>query len=106
LTELPALEPPSLARRVVLLSASPAVEIPVGDRQAAIPPESLRRDLHTGRRLAALVLRAVDHRDDAVHERSVEALGDELLRRAVLFHVALDDRIELLVRRQAVGVLL
>ena len=43
------------------LSSSRAVTVTVRDRQAAVAPERLRRDLHPGRGLPPLVLGAIDH---------------------------------------------
>src|SRR5438094_2388031 len=42
--------------------------VPVGDGQAAILAEGLGRNLYARRRLASLVLVAIDHGDDAPHD--------------------------------------
>src|SRR4051794_22526412 len=81
-------------------SVTPAV----GDRRAAVPAERLRPQAHARRRLAALVLGAVDHRERAVDELPVEAVGGQLLARAVQLDVRLEQAVELRVRRQRVFV--
>src|SRR6478672_2229059 len=57
--------------------------VAVRDRRPAVAPEGLRAQLHSGRRLAALVLGAIDEGDRALDHSRVELLG-ELLARAVL----------------------
>src|SRR5262245_20783952 len=56
------------------VSAGPAVR----DREPAVLTERLGRDAYTGRRLPPLVLVAIDHANDALHELRVVAAGDEL----------------------------
>src|SRR4051812_14687768 len=62
----------------------------IGDGKAAVAAESARRDLDTRGRLAALVLRAVDHLDHAVDDLRVGARGDDLVAAAVVFDVGLE----------------
>src|SRR5690349_14345209 len=56
---------------------------PVGDRVAPVAPEALSRDLHTGGRLAALVLGEVEQplhaRDGGTWETARHDLGDAQL---------------------------
>src|SRR6266545_1632501 len=78
--------------------AAPAVR----DRRAAVAAERLRSQPHARGRLAALVLGAVDHRDRALDELGIEAVGRELLARAVELDVRLEDPVEHVVRRQRV----
>src|SRR6266542_3990387 len=56
-------------------SAAPAVR----DRQAPVASEGLRAQLHAGRRLAALVLGAVDHREGVVDHVRIEAVRGQVL---------------------------
>ena len=51
----------------------------VGDRQPAVAAERLRGDADAWRRLAALVLGAVDERDHIVDDLAGETLVDQLL---------------------------
>ena len=74
-----------------------------------MPPvaaERLRRDAHPGRALAALVLGDVDEARHPPHDGLVVAELDDLAGRAVLLDVRLEDRVEHLVRRQALVVAL
>src|SRR5277367_443928 len=73
--------------------------VAVRDGHAPVLAEGLGGDTHTGRHLAPLVLRAVDEADDLVDYRGLEALRHQFGRGAVAFHVALQDRVELLVGR-------
>src|SRR6266705_1970796 len=66
----------------------------VDDGQAPVAPERPRRDLHTDRALAALVLVGVHHADDTAHGLRIEAQGDDVGDALVLFDVGLQDRVE------------
>src|SRR6187551_1125907 len=83
------------------MSTRPAVR----DRRAPVATERLRAQLDAGRRLPALVLRAVDEPDGAFDDRGIELL-DQLLARAILFDVRLQHGIEHVVRGDRVGVAL
>src|SRR5207253_10463766 len=80
------------------LLAGPAV----GDRRAAVAPERLRPQLDTRRRLAALVLRAVDHPERPLDDVRVEAVLAQLLAGAVELDVRLEHAVELRIRREGV----
>src|SRR5580765_4007612 len=82
--------------------AGPAVR----DRRAAVAAEGLRAELDAGRRLAPLVLSAVDHRERPVDDVRIEAVLRELLARAVELDVRLEDAVELRVRRKRIFVAL
>ena len=77
-----------------------------GDGIAPIAREGAPADAYTGWRLAALVLVAIHHRCHPPHGLGIEAGGDNRLRRLVALDVAFQDRVENLVRRQRIGVLL
>src|SRR6478736_616720 len=79
-------------------SARPTVR----DGQAAVLAERLGRHAYARRRLATLVLVAVDHPRDASHEIGIVPELDQLTDGEVALHVALDDRIEHVVRRERV----
>src|SRR6266704_4500133 len=83
--------------------AGEAVEA-VGDRQAAVLAEGAAGHLGAGRRLAALVLGAVDHAQHPLDDGGVEALRHDLLCAGVVLDVAVQDRVEDVVVRQRVGV--
>src|SRR5712692_4059508 len=70
----------------------------VCDRRPAVAPERFRPQPHARRRLAALVLGAVDHRDGALHDVGIEPVAGQLLPRAVELDVRLEHAIELRVR--------
>src|SRR5437667_3959550 len=77
------------------------------DRKASPVSECLRRDLDTGSRLLALVLRAVDHADHSPHQFGIEtAVGGDALRRVQVLNVILEYGIENFVRWQTVAVFL
>ena len=78
----------------------------VRDRQAPVAAERLRADLDPGRRLAALVLGAVDEPDHLVDDLLGQAAADQLLAALVLLDVGLEDRVEQVVGRQRVLVAL
>src|SRR5205809_76316 len=80
--------------------------ISVGDRQATIFAERFRRNLDAGWGLAALVLAAIDHQDDAADDVTIVAEADDLFQAAVFFDVGVEDRVEHLVGRQAIDILL
>src|SRR3954453_18954893 len=77
-------------------SVTPAVR----DRGPAVAPERLRPQAHARRGLAPLVLGAVDHRERAVDDLAVEAVGGKLLPRPVELDVRLEHAVEHGVRRQ------
>src|SRR4051795_12663503 len=84
-------------------SAVVSVDVPVRDRQTAIPPERLRRDLDAGRGLPPLVLRVVDHGRHARHEVGrPDPGGHDGVDPQVVLDVGLDDRVELFIGRQRV----
>ena len=66
---------PRLDRGLPRALARPAI----GDRQPPVAAERLRPELHARRRLAALVLGAVDERDCPLDDVRVEAVRRELL---------------------------
>src|SRR5438477_3728316 len=74
-------------RRTVYLGAfcgNYALPAPaVRDRRSPVASEGLRAQADTGRRLAALVLGAVDHRDGALDDVRVEAVARQFLPGAV-----------------------
>src|SRR5207248_4678404 len=92
--------------RLCLERTSPVGGVAVGDRHPLVPAEGARRDLDSRRSLPALVLAAVDELDHACDRLWVVTRGDQLLGAEVLLDVAHEDRVELFVRREAVGVLL
>src|SRR5436190_1912584 len=86
-----------------------ATELPapaVCQRGPSVTPEGLGRQPNARRRLAALVLGAVDELDGPVDHLRVEAVGGELLARAVLLDVGREHPVELGVRRERVFVAL
>src|SRR5712692_4837540 len=74
----------------------------VCDRRSPVASERLRPQADTRRRLAALVLGTVDHRDGALDDLRVEAVARQLLPRAVELDVRLEHAVELRIRRQRV----
>ncbi len=82
--------------------AGPVLAPPAGDRQPAVPAERDGRRLGAGRRLAALPLGPVDHRDDGVDDGGLEAVGEELRAPVRLLHVLLEQGVEQVVGRQRV----
>ena len=76
----------------------------IGSRRSR--PNAFGVILMPGRRLAALVLGGVDHPDHAVHDVLRHAAADQLVAALVLLDVGLEDRVEQVVGRQAVGVAL
>src|SRR5205823_11270474 len=71
-------------------------------RGAPIAAERLRSQSNSGRGLAALVLGAVDQLEGALDDLGVEAVRRQLLTRAVLLDIGLEDAVELGVGRQRV----
>src|SRR5437867_9375379 len=53
--------------------------VAVGDWQAPVPAKRLDGDLRAGRRLAALVLRGIDHPQHPVDNRGIVAGGDKFV---------------------------
>src|SRR5207302_10455214 len=78
--------------------------ITVGDGQGAVAAEVAGRGLDAGWGLAALVFVEVDHPHYTPDDGLVEAHSDDLLEAAVVLDVGLEDGIEDLVGRQAVGI--
>src|SRR6266480_8041257 len=74
----------------------------VDDGQAPVAPERPRRDLHTDRALAALVLVGVHHADDTAHGLRIEAQSDDVGDALVLLDVGLQDSVEQRIGRQRV----
>src|SRR5947207_15761134 len=79
-------------------SVAPAI----GDRRAPVAAERLRPELDARRRLPALVLRPVDHLDCAFDDVAVEPVARQLLARAVLLDVRLEDPVERRIGRKRV----
>src|ERR671922_1458965 len=75
---------------------------PVRDRRPAVAAERLRPELHARRRLAPLVFRSVDERDRAVDGVGIEAVGPQVLLRAVVLDVGLEHAVELGIGRERV----
>src|SRR5437588_803296 len=88
------------------LRSQPIGGVAVRERHPAIAAEGSRSDLDAGRRLAPLVLGAVDEVDDARHRMRVVPGRHQLFIAAVVLDVAAEDGIQLLVRRQRIAVLL
>ena len=80
----------------------PGQRLVIGSRRSL--PNAFGETRTPGRGLPALVLVAVDHARDAAREVGVVPARDQLDDREVVFDVALDDRVEHVVRRQRVGV--
>ena len=80
--------------------------IAIGDRIAPVAPEGATAHPHAGRRLAALVFGTLHHIEHARDHRAIETALADLLDRQVVLDERLEDRIEHLVRRQRIGVLL
>src|SRR5207249_10007346 len=59
-----------------------------------VASERPRRDLHTDRALAALVLVGVHHADDTAHGLRIEAQSDDVGDALVLLDVGLQDGVE------------
>src|SRR5215212_8354155 len=66
----------------------------VRDRCAPVAAEGLLAESDSRRSLTALVFRAVDHRDGALDELGVEAVGAQLLGGAILLHVGGEHLVE------------
>src|SRR5215467_16297214 len=77
-------------------------EVAVGDLHAPVPPKCTRRDLDSRGALASLVLAGVDQADHPPHDLELVAGGDQFFEAAVVLDVSLEDRIQHLVRREAV----
>src|SRR5438477_12202969 len=71
----------------------------VGDRRAPVAPECLRPKANAGRRLAPLVLGAVDHPDRPLDHVAVEPVRGELLAGPVVLDVCLEHAVERGIRR-------
>src|SRR6202050_4069331 len=80
--------------------------IAVGDRITPVAAEGPPAHAYAGRRLAALVLGTLDQIERARDHGAVEAALADLLDRQIILDEAREYRIEHLVRRQRVGVLL
>ena len=85
-------------------ASQPLKRFVIGSRRSR--PNARGVILMPGRRLAALVLRLVDHADHAAHHVLRHPSPDQLLWALVLLHVRLQDRVEQVVGREGVGVLL
>src|SRR5205085_72410 len=83
-----------------------STRVAVGDREAAVLAEGLRRDAYAGRGLTPLVLGPVDEGDDPADQSRVVAGLGQLAGREVVLDVGLEDWVELLVRRQGLVVTL
>src|SRR5258708_32804798 len=79
---------------------------PIRNRQPPVASEGSRRNLHTWRSLAALVLADVNQAHHAFDRLAFEPHGQHLLEAAILFHISLQNWIEHLVWGQAVDILL
>jgi len=73
-----------------------------GDRQATVAPEGQRGDLGTGGELTTLPLGTVNERDHAVHDRRVKPGVNQICPALGAFDIAVEDRVEQLVRGQRV----
>ena len=74
--------------------AAGLASVAIGDRHAPITAEGARGDLDPGRRLAALVLGAIDELDRAVHLRLGQTLGDKFLAALAELDVAVENAVE------------
>src|ERR1041384_3534662 len=77
--------------------------VPADDRHPPARPQGPPGALAPRRRLASLLLAPVHQLDRPGYRRRLVAGGDQLLRAQVVLDVADQDRIELVVGRQAVG---
>src|SRR5262245_34550625 len=77
-----------------------------GDGVAPVAAERAVGDANADRRLATLVFIHLDEARHALHVGACEPGGDDLLDALILFHVAREDRVKHLIRRQAVLVCL
>src|SRR5262245_55220428 len=78
----------------------------VDDGEAPVLAEGARRDLDADGPLPPLVLVAIDHGDHPPHRRRLEAARHDVRHTLVALHVALEDRVQILIGRQRVLVLL
>src|SRR5205809_2980546 len=78
------------------ISAAPEIR----DRQPPVAAERLGAELHPGRRLSALVLGAVDHRERAVDDLGIEPVAGQVLARLIELDVRLENSVELRIGRQ------
>src|SRR5579871_74718 len=76
------------------------------DRVAPVPAEGSATDPDAGGRLTTLVLVAFHQIENPPYRRPIEAACGNLIDRQILFNESLEDRIQNLVRRQAVSILL
>src|SRR3954452_8913375 len=83
-----------------------AAAITIRGRQTPVAVERLRRDADARWRLAALVLGQVDQTDHAADLLLVEPTGAQFFGIEVLLDVALEDRVQNVVRRQRLVVAL
>src|SRR5882672_8038426 len=74
----------------------------VGEGIPPIPPEALARDLDARRRLPPLVFRRVKQPLHARDRLAREAARHDLRHAQLLLDAAMEDRVELLVRRQRI----
>src|SRR5579872_3761047 len=74
---------------------------------SASQPESLGRNLQSRRGLLALVFAPLNHAHHVAHQLDIiTALCGDLLRRAVILHVVIENVVQNLIRRQRVTVFL
>ena len=74
------------------------------DWKAPVATESSPGNADTGRCLPPLILVSIDHGGDATDDLSIEAAFPDLARSQILLDIVFEHRVELLVRRQRVGV--
>src|SRR3974390_86137 len=85
----------SLVKRLL-----PRIAESVGDRITSIASEIPCADLHTRRRLAALVFRNIEEMFHPLHRRRIISLRTNLRERHLFFYEAFEDAVEGFVRRQ------
>src|SRR5258708_8007905 len=82
------------------------LSVPIRNRQPPVASEGSRRNLHTWRSLAALVLADVNQAHHAFDRLAFEPHGQHLLEAAILFHISLQNWIKHLVWGHTVDILL
>src|SRR5580658_6454211 len=80
--------------------------ITIGDRIAPIATEGARAYAYPRRRLTALVFGPLDHVEHARDHGAIETTLADLLDRKVLLDECLQDRVEHVIWRQRIGILL
>src|SRR5258706_11129000 len=93
-------DPPSRGGLTAPFALIPRIAERVGDGIAPVAAEIARADLHTGRRLPALVFADIEKLFDALHGRGVVALGAGILERHLVLDQAFEDAVENFIGRQ------